>query len=177
MRTDRVAPSDGSAPAMPLDLGLAPRRSLPSDRMNPSSQLPGTDGAGNQIDDHAGPREVALHAAVILLLTGGCLASVATGRSSPIRVVLSLSFLLFVPGLALAEALGIRDLAQRVAIGTIASLGVETLVALALVYAHAFSIGLAMPILAALTVTSVGWALVRAWRLQSKAGVSSPPGA
>lgn len=144
--------------------------------MNPASQIRGTTGAAAGHEDHAGLPSVALRAGVMLLVTGGCFASIAIGRSSPVRVVLTMSFLLFVPGLALAEALEIRDLAQRVAIGTIASLGVEALVAVALVYAHAFSTELAIAILAALTLAALAWALVRARRVQSKAVAPSRAG-
>jgi hypothetical protein len=88
----------------------------------------------------------------------------AAVSNSPIRAVLSLSFLLFGPGLALAELLKIRDLAQRVAIATAASLSSGTLVAVALVYAHAFTLSLAIGILAALTVSAVVVAVLQARR-------------
>jgi len=88
--------------------------------------------------------------------------AVATGLSLPLRAVLSLSFLFFGPGLALAELLEIRDLAQRVAIATACSLSVGTLVSLALVYARAFSLGLAIGIIATLTVIVLVVAVLRA---------------
>jgi uncharacterized membrane protein len=109
-------------------------------------------------------REIELRAVCILLLTGGCVLAIAALPSSPIRAVLAISFLLFGPGLALAELLEIRDLTQRVAIATGASLGIETLVALALVYAHAFSLRLAIAIIAGLTVSAVGLTVLRARR-------------
>lgn len=104
---------------------------------------------------------VALRAAVILLITAGCAVSVATAWISPVRVAFSLAFLLFGPGLALTELLQIRDIAQRFAIATPVSLGLETLLALTLVYAGAFSIRLAIAILATFTVVTLAVALVR----------------
>jgi len=120
--------------------------------------------------DRPAIRNVQLRAAAILLLTGGCVVSVAIGRSSPIRVVLSLSFLLFGPGLALAELLEINDLAQRIVIATAASLALETLIAVALVYGRAFSTQLAIGILAAFTVSVLGMAVLRARRIRVEHG-------
>ncbi len=101
-------------------------------------------------------------AALILTLTAGCITAVATGWVSPIRVVLALGFLLFCPGLALAEVLEIRDLAQRLAIATGASLAMDTLLSLLLIYVGAFSIPLAVSILAAVTLLALAAGLVRA---------------
>jgi uncharacterized membrane protein len=101
-------------------------------------------------------------AAIIVALTAGCLAAVATGWVSPVRVVLALGFLLFCPGLALAEVLDIRDLARRLAIAIGASLALDTLLSLLLVYAGAFSISVTVSILAALTLTALSAGLVRA---------------
>jgi uncharacterized membrane protein len=101
-------------------------------------------------------------AALILALTAGCIASVASGWVSPVRVVLALGFLLLCPGLALAELLDVRDLAQRLAIAIAASLALDTLLSLLLVYAGAFSIPVIVSILAALTLTALCAALVRA---------------
>jgi hypothetical protein len=138
---------------------------LPSDEMNTTQGLDaGTGVSRNGGDRRPTLREVELRAVAILLLTGGCVLAIATLRSSPIRAVLSLSFLLFGPGLALAELLDIRDPTQRVAIATAASLSIETLVAMALVLARAFSLRLAIGIIVALTVSAVGVAVLRARR-------------
>ena len=100
-------------------------------------------------------------ASFILAITVGCAASVETGWDSPIRIVLALAYLLFAPGLALAELLEIRDPAQRLMIASAASLGLETLLATGLVYLGAFSTRLGIAILAALTVAALGGAALR----------------
>lgn len=99
--------------------------------------------------------------AIIVALTAGCITAVATGWHSPIRVVLAVGFLLFCPGLALAEVLEVRDLALRVAIATGASIALDTLLSLLLIYTGAFSISLALAIIAALTLAAVAAALIR----------------
>jgi hypothetical protein len=124
----------------------------------------GNEPAGQPEPLHGELRPVALRAAGILLVTAGCVVFVATGWVSPIRVVFSLAFLLFGPGLALTELLEIRDLAQRFALATPASLGLETLLAIGLVFAGAFSLRLAIAILATFTVAIVCLALLRARR-------------
>jgi uncharacterized membrane protein len=130
--------------------------------------------AGNRPNRQPEPpnelRPATLRAAAILLMTAGCVIFVATGWASPVRVVFSLLFLLFGPGLALAELLEIRDLARRFAIATPASLALETLLAVTLVYAGAFSIRLAITILAAFTVGIGGVALLRARRSHVASG-------
>lgn len=102
-------------------------------------------------------------AATILALTAGCIAGVASGWESPVRVVLALGFLLLCPGLALAELLEIRDLAQRLAIAIAASLALDTLLSLLLVFAGAFSIPVIVSILAAVTLSALFVALARAF--------------
>jgi uncharacterized membrane protein len=109
-------------------------------------------------------RPLAWRGALIVLLTASCTATILAGWSSPIRVVLALSFFLFGPGLALAELLESRDLAQRLAIAPAASLGVETLVAILLLYMGAFSIGVAVAVLDGLTIAFLGVAALRALR-------------
>lgn len=103
-----------------------------------------------------------IRAAIIVVLTAGCIAAVTTGWVSPVRVVLALGFLLLCPGLALAEVLEIRDLAQRLAIAIAASLALDTLLSLLLIYVGAFSLAVTVSILAALTLTALCTALVRA---------------
>ena len=100
--------------------------------------------------------------AIIVALTAGCAIAVLTGWASPVRVVFALGFLLFCPGLALAEVLEIRDLALRIAIATGASLALDALLSLGLIYAGAFSVTLVVAILAAVTLATLGAALVRA---------------
>jgi hypothetical protein len=103
----------------------------------------------------------AVRAGFILTITVGCAVSVETGWQSPIRTVLALAYLLLGPGLALAELLEIRDPAQRLMIASAASLGLETLLAIGLVYLGAFSTRLGIAILAALTVAALGGAALR----------------
>jgi uncharacterized membrane protein len=110
-----------------------------------------------------GPRFWLLaRAALIVALTVGCITAVAYDWVSPIRAALALGFLLFCPGLALAEVLEIRDLAQRLAIATGASLALDALLSLLLIYLGAFSIPLAVSILGALTLAALAAGLVRA---------------
>jgi uncharacterized membrane protein len=102
-----------------------------------------------------------LHAAAIL--GTGLLAALLLliDWRSPLRVVVALVFLLFGPGLAVAELLSVRDLAQRLALATGVSLAVETLVGLALLYAGAYSAGLTFAIVLALTAAVLAAAFVR----------------
>lgn len=162
---------------LPARVGpLLRRLDLPLTTMNGRQGLDAGPGAScDGGDGRPTLREVELRAAAILLLTSGCVVAIATLSNSPIRAVLSLSFLLFGPGLALAELLEIRDLAQRVAIATAASLSSATLVAVALVYAHAFTLSLAIGILAALTVSAVGVAVLRARRSRFGPGDGGGP--
>jgi uncharacterized membrane protein len=111
-------------------------------------------------------RAVFLRVAVVVVLAVASAAAVGAGLKSPVRAVLSLSFLLFGPGLALTELLEIREFAQRVTIAVSASLGMETLLALALVYAGAFSATLAVMIVAALTLAILAASLVRVLRFR-----------
>jgi hypothetical protein len=90
-----------------------------------------------------------------------CAATVATGWHSPVRVALAIGFLLFGPGLALAELLDVRDPFTRLAVATGASLAVDTIVALILVYAGAFSTLLALVLLLLVTVCAAVGTVLR----------------
>lgn len=105
---------------------------------------------------------VVLTATGSLLVTGACVAAFATDLDGPFRTAAALGFLLFIPGLALAELLPVRGAAQRLAIATGASLGLETLIAVTLIYAGVYSAGLALAIVVGVTVAAVLAALVRA---------------
>jgi O-antigen/teichoic acid export membrane protein len=113
-------------------------------------------------------------AAIIVALTAGCVTAVATGWDSPVRVVLAVGFLLFCPGLAIAELLEIRDLAQRIAIATATSLALDTLLSLLLIYVGAFSVSLAVAILAAVTLAALSAALLRASTQPAREKVVEP---
>lgn len=95
----------------------------------------------------------------------------ATDWDSPIRIVLVLGFLLFVPGLAIAELLGIREPLRQLAIAAGASLAVETLVGIGLLYAGLFSARSAFAIVVVLTVAAVAGAALRARRDALRASV------
>jgi uncharacterized membrane protein len=118
---------------------------------------------------------LAIRVGITLLMTVGCAIAVEVGWSSPIRTILALSFLLLGPGLAFAEVLGIRDFARRLAIAPAVSLGLETLLAITLVYAGAFSARTAIAILAGLTVAALAVALTRSVRFRRASSDSDPP--
>jgi uncharacterized membrane protein len=117
-----------------------------------------------------------LRAMIIIGFTAGCTVAVMTDWTSPVRAALAIGFLLFCPGLALAELLDIRDLAQRFAIATGASLALGTLVSLLLIYTGAFSIRLTVAILAALTLTMLGASVLRT-RFRGQRSQSQEPSA
>jgi uncharacterized membrane protein len=107
---------------------------------------------------------VLLHSGGILLVGGATAAVFAGGWHSPVRVVLALTFLLFGPGLALGELLDVREPVQRLALATGASLALETLVGVALVYTGAYSAELAFAIVLALSGAILAAAVVRTVR-------------
>lgn len=124
-----------------------------------------------------GLRGVAARCFAILVATAACGIAIDVNWHSPARTVLALAFLLFVPGLAFAELLRIRDHVQRLAIATAASLAFETLLAVTLVYAHDFSIHLTLTVLYGVTVGAVGVAVIRAMRTHVGSGYRPRPGA
>jgi uncharacterized membrane protein len=73
-----------------------------------------------------------------------------------------LAFLLFVPGLAFAQMLDVREPLRQLALATGVSLAVETLVGLALLYAGVFTTERTMIIVLALTVIAVLVSVLRA---------------
>lgn len=117
--------------------------------------------------DRPGPR-----LALVLGVTLGCVALYAADVDSPVRVVLALGFALFAPGLAIAELLELPGWVPRVALATAASLAIETLVVVALLYAGAWSVGAALGIVAALTVAAAATAWLR--RARAEAGGNGP---
>ncbi len=115
------------------------------------------------------PTDLARLLAIALVAIAALLA-VATDWQSPVRVGLTLVFVLFVPGLALTELLAIRDPVQQLALATGASLAIETLVAIALLYAGLFSAVVALAIVFGLTVAAlVAAVLRRGWRAPHEA--------
>jgi hypothetical protein len=110
----------------------------------------------------------------LFLLTDAATVAFVAGWEPPIRVALVLTFLLFVPGLALTDALEIRDPVQQLALGPPASLALETLVSVALLYAGSFSAERAFAIVAALTLAALAVASLRAWRASTARLESAP---
>jgi uncharacterized membrane protein len=100
---------------------------------------------------------VVLRCGALLLVTVSVVVSYALGWNSPIRHALAFAFLLFVPGLALAELVGITEALHRFALATGTSLALETLVAISLLYAGAFSVALVLAITAGLTVVALAF--------------------
>jgi hypothetical protein len=114
-----------------------------------------------------GVRRVLLHAAGILLIGGAAGAVFAIGWHSPVRVVLALGFLLFGPGLAFGELLEVREPVRLLALATGASLALETIVGVALLYAGAYSAGLAFAIVLAISAAALAAAVVRTVRARA----------
>jgi len=100
----------------------------------------------------------------LLLLgsTAAAAASYATNWHSPVRVAVTLVFILFLPGLALAELAPLADAAERLVVGIGASLALETLVAVALLYAGFFTPGRVVAVSIAATAGFTAVAAVRA---------------
>ena len=106
----------------------------------------------------------ALRLAGLALVTSAASLAFAIDWHSPVRVMLVFSFLLFAPGLALAEALEIRSPVQQFALAVAVSLGIETLVAVALIYAGEFSVGLAFATVVVFTALALAVAGLRVRR-------------
>lgn len=103
-------------------------------------------------------------AGVLAVLTAGCSLAASTGWHSPVRVVLAVVFLLFVPGWAVADLLAVADILYGVIIAVSLSLALDTIVSLTLLYVHAWSLRWATAILVVLTLCALLGACVRTWR-------------
>jgi uncharacterized membrane protein len=110
------------------------------------------------------PRTPGRLSLAILLVTVASVVAVVADWRSPVRSVLALGFLLFAPGLAVTEMLAIREPFQRLALAPATSLALETIVALPLLYAGAFSLNLVLFLLAGLIVAALVLAAIRARR-------------
>ncbi len=120
--------------------------------------------------DSSTPAEPGLHGVTrlsiaTLLITVASVVAVVADWRSPVRTVLALGFLLFAPGLAVTEMLAIREPMQRLALVTAGSLALETVVALTLLYAGAFSVNLALILLAGLILGALAVTFIRARRI------------
>lgn len=91
-------------------------------------------------------------------------AGYATGWDSPVRAGLVLAFLLFGPGLAIAEVLDIRDPVQQIGIAVGVSLAVDTIASVTLLYTGLFSAELAFAVIVAVTFAAIIVAVLRALR-------------
>ena len=109
----------------------------------------------------------ALRPVALLVVTAATALFFAADLESPVRVAFGLAFMLFVPGLAIAEVLGVSDTVHRLAIATGASIALETLVGLTLLYAGVFTVGRAFAIVIDVTALLLLAALYRAYRKRS----------
>jgi hypothetical protein len=112
-----------------------------------------------------------LRLVAIALFALAALVAVTADWQSPLRVLLTLSFLLLGPGLAIGEFLEITDPIQRLALATGAGLALETLVATALFYAGQFSIEAACGVIVGITCMAL---LAAAWRRSFADGAIAP---
>jgi GT2 family glycosyltransferase len=156
----------GERPGSTYDSGVMSPTSTDALGTSSRSTLPSR--SGDPERHEAGSRRVVAWSIATLLITVASVLAVVADWRSPVRTVLALVFLLFAPGLALTEMLAIREPAQRLALVAGASLGLDTVVALTLVYAHAFSINLALILLAGLTLAALAVARLRGRKLPMK---------
>ena len=112
-----------------------------------------------------------LRLAVVVLLVLSSIA-VALDLDSPLRTAVTIAFLAFGPGLAIAGLLALRDPVEQISIAIGASFAIETLVAITLFYLEVYSYELAFGIIAAITTTALAAGLLRAVRGPS---LSEPP--
>lgn len=103
----------------------------------------------------------ALRMLALALAAIATMAAVAADWHSPLRTALTVAFALFVPGLALAELLEIDDAMQRLAIAIGASIALETLVAIALLYTGLFSANAVSAVIFGLTCVTLAAAALR----------------
>jgi uncharacterized membrane protein len=99
-------------------------------------------------------------------------AAYAADWQSPVRTALGVAFLFLAPGLAVVELLAIEDPLMRIALVPGISIAVGTLVAVSLVYADAYSPGLALALLEALTLATLLAAVLRRGALRFPAAGS-----
>jgi hypothetical protein len=90
----------------------------------------------------------------VLLATGVAGVSYITDWKSPSRVAITLMFLLFLPGLAVSDIARVRDGLLRLVVAIGASLALETLVAVTLLYAGLFTPGRAFAAIVCLTAAA-----------------------
>jgi hypothetical protein len=99
--------------------------------------------------------------AIVLAVAAGCAITYVTDWHSPVRVVLSLAFLLACPGLAIVGLLRVREPVVQFAIVPATSIAAGSLVALVLVNANWFTPGRVLLCLEILTVALLLIAIAR----------------
>jgi uncharacterized membrane protein len=77
-----------------------------------------------------------------------------SGWHSPVRSALALLYLLLGPGVAVTDLLGIEEVALRLSLSFAASVAVDTLVAVTLIYAGAFTTASALGVLVLITAAA-----------------------
>ena len=90
--------------------------------------------------------------------------SYAADWDSSVRVAITFLFLMLLPGLALTEIAGMQDRLERWVVAIGASLALETLICVALVYSGVFSVGRAFGAVVGLTAAVAILAGAHAWR-------------
>ncbi|MEA2221551.1 MAG: hypothetical protein QOJ35_4177 [Solirubrobacteraceae bacterium] len=110
----------------------------------------------------------------VAVLASAASATVAAGWDSPVRAALVLAFLVFGPGLAIAELLHVDDLAEQIALIAGASLAIDTLVSVGLLYLGVYTYQLAFAIVVAITATALGAGVVRARTSPAWPGRAAP---
>jgi hypothetical protein len=98
---------------------------------------------------------------VLIGITFAAAAAYSTNWHSPVRVAVTVVFLLFLPGLALAEIAPLADSVERLVVGIGASVALETLVAVAFLYGGFFTPG---RVFAVFVVATAGLTAVAAFR-------------
>lgn len=134
------------------------------------------EGTSTPREQHPGGLDAtaAVRLGVLALVAIAAMAAVAADWQSPLRTALVIGFALFVPGLALAELLEIEDRAQRLAIAIGASLAIETLVTVALLYTGLFSADVACAVIFGLTFVTLVAAVIRGlWRPPDRPAAAS----
>jgi len=117
-------------------------------------------------DPERPPLQISRGARIAAIAGIGALAglTIAAGWESPVRAALVLVFLLFGPGLAIGELLQIRDPIAQLGLAAGISLGVETIVAVSLLYLGILSGELGFAIMYAITLAALAASVARAER-------------
>lgn len=117
----------------------------------------------------------ALRLLAIGLVAVAAMVAIAADWQSPLRVALAVGFLLFVPGLAIAELLEIDDPMRRLAIAPAASLAIATLVATTLLYIERYSVATACAIVFGVTCAALVATVLRRGRRSPRRAPDAKP--